>query len=41
MLVLAAEAPKITDWMQGWGSLLAVLMSTSLKRPHGCGQSVS
>lgn len=27
--VLAAEAPKITDWMQAWGSLAGLLMSTA------------
>ncbi|MEH1101880.1 hypothetical protein [Micromonospora sp. CPCC 205561] len=26
--MLAAEAPKITDWMQAWGSLAGLLMST-------------
>lgn len=26
--MLATEAPKITDWMQGWGSILGLLMST-------------
>jgi hypothetical protein len=26
--VLAAEVPTITDWMQGWGSILGLLMST-------------
>jgi hypothetical protein len=28
VLALAAEAPKITDWMQGWGNVLGVLMSS-------------
>jgi len=27
--VLAAEAPKITDWMQAWGSLAGLVMSTA------------
>ncbi|MEU2665218.1 hypothetical protein [Micromonospora sp. NPDC007220] len=26
--MLAAEAPKITDWMQAWGSLAGLVMST-------------
>lgn len=26
--VLAAEAPKVTDWMQAWGSVLSLVMST-------------
>ncbi|GAA3937286.1 hypothetical protein [Actinoplanes auranticolor] len=26
--MLAADAPSVTDWMQGWGSLLGVLMSS-------------
>jgi hypothetical protein len=26
--VLATEAPKITDWMQGWGSIAGLVMST-------------
>jgi hypothetical protein len=26
--VLAEEAPKVTDWMQAWGSLAGLLMST-------------
>jgi H+/gluconate symporter-like permease len=25
--VLAADTPSVTDWMQGWGSLLAVITS--------------
>ncbi|MFF5181759.1 hypothetical protein ACFY2Q_27335 [Micromonospora sp. NPDC000316] len=27
--MLAAEAPKITDWMQAWGSLAGLVMSTA------------
>lgn len=27
-VVLAADAPSVTDWMQGWGSVLGLLMST-------------
>ncbi|MEU5781052.1 hypothetical protein [Micromonospora lupini] len=26
--MLAAEAPKVTDWMQAWGSLAGLVMST-------------
>ncbi|MGC4857308.1 hypothetical protein ACLQ24_29070 [Micromonospora sp. DT4] len=26
--MLAAEAPKITDWMQAWGSVVGLVMST-------------
>ncbi|MFF4810015.1 hypothetical protein ACFY03_17550 [Micromonospora chersina] len=27
--MLAAEAPKITDWMQAWGSVVGLVMSTA------------